>query len=261
MMTSGALTQRKQHCTIVCGEKEIISGPIGPTGPLGVTGPTGWTGQQGIPGLAANTGTTGPSGPIGTGPTGPQGIQGIIGPTGPTGPTGMTGPIGQTGPIGFTGSIGPTGYTTVAASYYSLQSQPIPVYPGASGAAFTYNNTATQKGGMTLVSSSRITVPVTGVYEAYYSIQLSRSQGGNNAFAYIWLRKNGLDVIDTNGRVSINSNNSDSLPTVPYVIELNAGDYIEFVGVATEEDISILAVTSGIPGPSIPSVIVGIKKI
>lgn len=231
MMTSGALTMRRQACALYCAEKEYISGPIGPTGAYGPTGP------QGIEGIAANTGATGPTAGVGTGPTGP------------------------TGPLGPTGLLGPTGYTSVLASYYSLQSQSIPVYPGATGAAFTYDNTAVTKGGISLVSSSRITVPVSGVYEVYYSIQLSRSQGGNNAFAYIWIRKNGLDVTDTNGRVSINSNNSDSLPIVPYIIELNAGDYIEFVSNATESNISALAVTSGIPGPSIPSIIVGIKKI
>ena len=231
MMTSGALTMRRQACALYCAEKEYISGPIGPTGAYGPTGP------QGIEGIAANTGATGPTAGVGTGPTGP------------------------TGPLGPTGLLGPTGYTSILASYYSLQSQSIPVYPGATGAAFTYDNTAVTKGGISLVSSSRITVPVSGVYEVYYSIQLSRSQGGNNAFAYIWIRKNGLDVTDTNGRVSINSNNSDSLPIVPYIIELNAGDYIEFVSNATESNISALAVTSGIPGPSIPSIIVGIKKI
>jgi hypothetical protein len=249
MMTSGALTMRRQACALYCSEKEYISGPIGPTGADGPTGP------QGIPGIAANTGATGPTAGVGTGPTGQ------LGPTGRTGPTGPTGQLGPTGSLGPTGLLGPTGYTSVVASYYSLQTQSIPVYPGATGAAFTYDNTAVTKGGMSLVSSSRITVPVSGVYEVYYSIQLSRSQGGNNAFAYIWIRRNGSDVTDTNGRVSINSNNSDSLPIVPYILELNAGDYIEFVANATESNISALAVTSGIPGPSIPSIIVGIKKI
>jgi hypothetical protein len=105
-------------------------------------------------------------------------------------------------------------------------------------------------------------VGATGVYEAWYSIQLNRAQGGNNAYAYVWIRVNGSDVPDTNGRVSINSNNSDSLPIVPYILSLNNGDYVEFVSqVVGDDTVRALAVTTGIVGPNIPSIIVGIKQI
>jgi hypothetical protein len=76
------------------------------------------------------------------------------------------------------------------------------------------------------------------------------------------LRINGLDVADSNGRVAMNSNNSDTLPIVPYILDLNANDYVEFVAQTTEDHISILAVDdASIPGPSIPSIIVGIKQL
>jgi hypothetical protein len=129
---------------------------------------------------------------------------------------------------------------------------------------FTYNSTIVQRN-VTLVSSSAITVGITGIYEAWYSIQLSRSAGGNNVYAYIWLRVNGSDVPDTNGRVSINSNNSDSLPIVPYILSLNSGDSVEFVSqIVGDTTVSALALTTGVGGvvgPNIPSIIVGIKQI
>ena len=115
---------------------------------------------------------------------------------------------------------------------------------------------------MSLVSSTRLRVPNTGIYEVWYSIQLSRSQGGNNAYAYIWIRVNGVDVPESAGRISINSNNSDTLPIVPYILSLNANDYVEIVGQATEDHILALSVSTGIaPIPSIPSIIVGIKQL
>jgi hypothetical protein len=126
---------------------------------------------------------------------------------------------------------------------------------------FTYNSTIVQRS-VTLIGSSAITVGITGIYEAWYSIQIHRTQGGNNAYAYIWLRVNGIDVPDSNGRININSNNSDSLPIVPYMISLNSGDSVEFVAqVVGDNTVQILAVTSGIVGPNIPSIIVGIKQI
>jgi hypothetical protein len=78
------------------------------------------------------------------------------------------------------------------------------------------------------------------------------------------LRINGVDVPNSGGRISINSNNSDSLPIVPYILSLNAGDFVEFVAQATEDHIRILAVLTGDPtllGPEIPSIIVGLKQL
>ena len=130
-----------------------------------------------------------------------------------------------------------------------------------SSTTFTYNSTIVQRN-VTLVGSTAITVGITGIYEAWYSVQLNRSAGGNNVYTYIWIRVNGSDVPDTNGRISINSNNSDSLPIVPYILSLNSGDNVEFVSqVVGDNTVRALAATTGIVGPHIPSIIVGIKQI
>ena len=205
---------------------------------VGPTGPTGCTGAQGIPGTAVGTGATGP-----TGSTGPIG-------TGPTGPTGRTGSTGPTGP----NTLG----TTAIASYYSMITQSI---SDLTPTTFTYNSTIYQRN-VSLAGTSSITVAVTGIYEAWYSVQLSRTAGGNPVYTYIWIRINGVDVPDSNGRVSINSNNADSLPIVPYILSLNSGDRVEFVSQAVGDNtIQALSQSSGIVGPNIPSIIVGIKQI
>ncbi len=207
-----------------------------PPGPIGPTGPTGTFGPTGAPGTASLTGATGSLGP--TGPTGPTGN------TGPTGPTGATGP----------NTLG----ASLVGSFYSTETQNISV-PPAIPTLFTYNNAPVTRG-ISIVSSSRITVTKTAIYEAYYSIQLHRTSGGSGVFIYVWLRKNGLDIPDTNGRTEANSNNGDTLPIVPYIISLNAGDYIEFVAQADGTNVQILADSPPI-GPFIPSIIVGIKEI
>jgi hypothetical protein len=143
-------------------------------------------------------------------------------------------------------------------SFYSNQTQSIS-YPPAIPTVFTYDNSPIQQN-VTLSSSTRLNVSVSGIYETYYSIQVNRVSGGSNRYIYVWIRKNGLDVPDTNGRTAINSNNGDSLPIVFYTIELNAGDYIEYVAQADGDDCQVLATNPGI-GPFIPSVIVGIKRI
>ena len=142
--------------------------------------------------------------------------------------------------------------TTQQISDYTVIPTPPPT-------VFSFTNTIFQRG-ISLVSNTQLTVTETGVYEAYYSIQLHRISGGFGAYAYIWIRVNNINVPDTNGRVATNSNNADTLPTVSYYIQLNAGDYLEFIAQADADTIEALALTPAI-GPGIPSIIVGLKRI
>ena len=215
------------------------------TGPIGATGATGPTGNTGA------TGRTGNTGPIGA--------------TGPLGATGMTGPIGATGSRGNTGPTGPIGPTgsgsNVAASYYSNTTQPIAV---STGTVFTYTSTFVEVGGVSLdTGKTKMIVPVSGVYEFWYSIELQKTQGGTNTNTYIWPRINGIDLPDSNSRISLNSNNSDVFPIVPYIVSLNAGDTVEFVSQADNDHIIALAVPANTidSAPLIPSIIVGIKLV
>ncbi len=237
MSSASDTTTRRGAWAIVCNQA-----CLSPDQSEGPTGPTGWTG-----------------------PTGPSaGATGSTGPTGPTGPTGATGPTGLQGATGIQGPAGRTG-TAVAASYYSMTTQNIPP-PPAAATALTYNRTGLESGGFANAFSagtvsSQIVIPYTGVYEVYYSIQLSRTSGGQGAYIYVWVRVNGSNVADTNGRVTTNSNNGDTLPIVPYILALNAGDVLEFVAHTDEDHIQALALSPAPLGPDIPSIIVGIKQL
>ena len=235
----------------------------GPIGPVGSTGYTGNTGPTGIPGSAVAKGDTGDTGPTGyTGPTGIPGsavAKGDTGDTGPTGPTGEIGPTGVTGPAAIS-SVG----SNIAASYYNTETFGI---SGDTGTSFPYNNTFIEVGGITSVGS-RIYVPVDGIYEAWFSLQTNYIGPGTSKYLYMWLRINGIDIEWSGGRIQINSNNEEQLPIIPYILDLKAGDYIEFVAQGDNTvDFQGLAITgpTGLPGgsvgPSIPSIISGIKKI
>jgi hypothetical protein len=262
MSSAGDTTAYRRARALVCDNLCSTSGSVGPQGPVGPTGPYGPTGADGPTGPggeASLTGATGPQGLTGsTGPTGIAGPQGVTGPTGPigfTGPQGVTGPTGPTGSQGVAGSIGNTAY----GSYYSTATQPVAGPPPALPTIMQFNNTVSERL-VSVVSSTQITVQKTAIYEAYYSIQINRLSGGSSVYVYIWLLKNGTPVPDTNGRVEINSNNGDSLPIVPYVLPLNAGDYIEFAVQASDNTVQLLTTTPPI-GPRIPSIIAAIKEI
>jgi hypothetical protein len=226
-----------------------------------IKGPQGVTGPQGVQGIQGIQGVTGPQGVQGI--QGIQGIQGLQGVTGPQGLQGVTGPQGVQGTTGAQGIQGDAGIgSNIAATYYSLKTQPV---NGSAGppTVFSYGPTGNYSvGGVVLNGGgTQIVVPKTGIYEAWYSMQL-HSTVSREIYTNIWIRKNGVNVPDTNGRIQTKSNTSDSLPIVPYILPLNAGDYIEFVSQTNDTNghIQALAVLGGIGG-NIPSIIVGIKQI
>ncbi len=189
-----------------------------------------------------------------------SGPSGDIGPTGPTGPTGLQGP---TGPI----SSG----SNIIGNFFSTQTQAIPngaASPPQPAIPMTFDTTAISQGVYLTPTpsigspSSKIKVTRSGIYEAYYSIQINKTQGGSATNIYVWLRVNNVDIPDTNGRTTVVANSDNSLPIVLYNLSLIEGDEIEFIMQADDDYCQILAVYPTSPyGTNIPSVIAGVKLV
>ena len=266
-------------------EREIV-GPAGPTGPQGPRGergprgpqgPTGDAGVAGAAGVPGPAGTTGPAGP--TGPVGPQGATGVQGPkgdTGATGATGATGPVGPTGPqgpagpqgdAGATGATGPQGPAGADAqlgpygSFYDLATQ-TNTTPGDPIAVLLRETDAAATNGISIDGNSRMVVSEDGVYDLQFSFQITKTSNGIGT-AYVWLRKNGVDVPDTNTGLYLEGKNDKAVFALNYFVQLNAGEHAELMWLAADVTISILYVPESTtpPMPSIPSAIVTMAKI
>jgi hypothetical protein len=259
MNASSHIAMKKYMATM--GMIEVPPGPTGPIGPTGLpglieftgsTGDTGYTGDRGPTGYTGMPGKMGYTGPGYTGPTGP---------IGPMGPQGFMGPIGSRGPTGPTSFTGPTGPHTLDTShagyFFSNTTQNITI-PPATPTVLTLDTSPVCRG-IKLVESTRIMVTKTALYETYYSVKVHRTAGSAGTYCYIWLRKNGRDIPSTNGRIEAKPN-GDTMPIVPYILPLHAGDYLEFVAQAEEINVQALSLVPSI-GPYIPSVIVGIKEV
>jgi hypothetical protein len=222
-------------------------GPIGKTGATGVQGPTGFTGSPGTPGTLGNTGVTGY-----TGATGPAG-----GPIGPTGYTGTTGPTGYTGPIGPTGAGGALGYW---GSFWSDVSQNV---VGGTGTAMTLNNTDPDSNGVSIVSNSQITVANPGVYNIQFSAQVDRISGTGNDSINIWFKKNGVNIPDSNTIVTIagTAAQAKTVPAWNYMLELNAGDYIEILWYSIDTFMRLRTFDAVGSIPAVPSVIATVQQV
>jgi hypothetical protein len=120
--------------------------------------------------------------------------------------------------------------------------------------AMTFN-TSDLSNGVTLGSpTSRVYVDTPNVYNVQFSAQVDKTAGGV-ALVWVWLRKNGVNVPDSTGQIRIQGNNAEILAAWNYVIQLNAGDYIELMWEVDDTSVILLAEAASAVHPSVPSVI------
>ena len=114
-----------------------------------------------------------------------------------------------------------------------------------------------------VASTTRITVPQTGIYNVQFSAQLQRGAGGTVETVDIWLRKNGNggDVANTNGHISIQANDVYSLPAWNYYIYLQANEYVELMWATTSTAIQLYYDVATALHPATPSVIATINRV
>lgn len=109
---------------------------------------------------------------------------------------------------------------------------------------------------------TRITLANTGIYNIQFSLQLEKTGGSGNMIADIWIRKNGVDIPSTTGKVVLtgSANASPIIAAWNYVLDLAAGDYIQLMWSTSNTNVEIVAAPATSPHPSIPSVILTVTQ-
>jgi hypothetical protein len=129
--------------------------------------------------------------------------------------------------------------------------------------AMKLNNTSLSNG-VSIVSNSRITIANTGVYNIQFSAQFYRTNSGTDVLD-IWLRKNGVDVADSNTQFVMSGGvvASQVVPAWNFVVSAVSGDYYELMWATPDTHIELLyapAQTSPFNHPAIPSVILTVTQ-
>lgn len=212
--------------------KFTIAGEIGlqgSSGPQGIQGVQGTQGVQGIQGV--------------------QGLQGIPGTNGSNGINGINGTNGLNGINGFIPKFGSFSDTTT--QQVDLVNTPKAmtfnqITPGVNGVVAN---------GVSVVSGSRITVAVGGIYHLVYSAQLTKTDAGNDTMD-IWLRINGVDVPLSNSESTL-STTQRLVSTSSWMLTLASGDYVQLMYSSADINTHITAIPAqtGPVRPSGPSVI------
>jgi hypothetical protein len=128
--------------------------------------------------------------------------------------------------------------------------------------SITYNATDYSQG-VTYESGSHLKIANSGVYNIQFSAQIDRVSGSGTDTAYIWLKKNGSNVTNSAGAITITGGAlaAKTVSSWNYVVEAAANDYFELVWQSTNNNVQLINVTSSGNIPGIPSIIVTVTQV
>ena len=181
---------------------------------------------------------------------------------------GETVTVRQTAPtIVAAGASGPAGPTWAGkfGAFYNTADQTLGTVNTAQ--AVTFNGTYTADG-VSVVSSSRITLANVGTYALTFVAQLSNLANGVED-AVFWLRLNGSDYPNSATRANSHARKSAGVPfsqlvTVTFVGTSQApGDFVQIFWLGTSTQLSLQAdpVSVSPAYPATPSVVVSVAQI
>lgn len=128
-------------------------------------------------------------------------------------------------------------------------------------------NTAVQTNGVVITNDglgnpTRITMAYDGVYNIQFSAQLQRTSGGTQKQVSIWLRKNGVDVPNSNTHLTVQANATYLVAAWNFFEFFNAGQYAEIMWSQDDAiDIYYDPENVTIPHPATPSIILTVNKV
>jgi len=150
-------------------------------------------------------------------------------------------------------------YTPRYGSFYSNTTQTNPVANTAM--AMTFNNTGSANG-VSITSSSRLTVAKAGVYNIQFSAQCTKTDAGTD-YVEIWLSKNGTSVPWTSTRLKLEGSNVYQVAAWNFVETLGAGEYVQVMWGSADLNAQLVAIPSAntTMGIDVPSVIVTVTPV
>ena len=116
--------------------------------------------------------------------------------------------------------------------------------------------------GVSIVSGSQITLTNAGTYNIQFSAQVDRVSGSGTDVVYIWLKKNGANVTNSAGAVTISGAAAAAkvIAAWNYVVDAAANDNYELVWQSADANIQLIAAAASGNIPAIPSVILTVTQ-
>lgn len=108
---------------------------------------------------------------------------------------------------------------------------------------------------------TKITTNQTGVFNVQFSAQLYRTAGGTNAHVDIWFALNGVNIDNSNTRITIANNSHYIVASWNFVLAMSENDYIEIMWMPSVSTIQLQMEAEQPLHPATPSVIATFNRI
>ena len=106
--------------------------------------------------------------------------------------------------------------------------------------------------GAVLSDSTKISIPLPGLYDVHYHGNLAKTTSGS-AEIVVWFRKNGADIDWTAQARTVSGNGVSASIDLSLIVEMEAGDYVEVVLSSDNTEVFLHSVEAGASVPAIPS--------
>lgn len=147
-------------------------------------------------------------------------------------------------PIG--GAIAQVNYPY--ATFYTNTDQSIDI-----NTATVINNWIEADTNRSYLDGNKFYVEETGDYFFQFSCMFIKTNASAGT-ADMWIRKNGIDIPDSNTRITLAGSNAEVTMTVGLILDLDAGDYLQMVSSASASNTLLSHSPAGV-GPAVPGVI------
>lgn len=112
-------------------------------------------------------------------------------------------------------------------------------------------------------TTGEIEPTINGFFNLQFSSQLFRIAGGSIQEIDIWFALNGIDIPNSNTKITMANNNHYLVASWNYFVKMNAGEKLQIMYAVTNANVVLQYAPANLstPHPAIPSVIKTINKI
>jgi hypothetical protein len=124
------------------------------------------------------------------------------------------------------------------------------------------NNAAGFNSGITIASSTNVTVAATGIYSVNASIQFANSDGNDHTSTF-WFRKNGSNIPNSASIISVPkvSEGGKTLAQVTIFESMTVSSYIQLVWSVSNVAVTLDYSSATATAPEVPSIIFNMQRI
>lgn len=144
---------------------------------------------------------------------------------------------------------------TFDAAYGYFYSDTDQTYSANTPTVVTFNQAAPFNAGVSVVSTSRVTMAAAGVYKISFSAQAFNGDSTDHDVT-VWFRKNGTDITASATKLTVPklTDGGAAVFTITGLEQFTAGQYIEAVVMVEDADVKLDFTAAAVGPPAVPAI-------